>query len=743
MPRTKEPPETVTPSEVPLREKHELGVSQEDDRGIDTLVNRGPRQTGSGTVEEKKDDSTSDPDSSPTDSSDEFGWDKEEDNASTQIRNDHVVKAKRGRAAYLAFMKLARPLRVTLLCILGGGILITPLLIVHFLSRSNPVKKHVFAWSIWLTIIWVAGCLTYVVVDAFEWVFLGLVSLFGGKTESLQMQLELMIAVSAWVKFALDIVWAWVSLSVTRGIPEPPGAYWVYVNRAMQALFAAGTIILVEKVFLNFVSINFHRKALAERLAENKIGLEALDRLSNVHPASNKPVWKKKGHRHSSSGDLQKGHKSEHGSGSSSRSVTPENSGKKEKTRLGLRRKRKAVTSVIIDQVGEVIGQVALKDSRLHRRGEYGSLDSARKLAKKLFTPLSDVHPPRDYLIVEGQTSFANVGEIPIVDFMVLDFEPYFRTTADAHAAFVIFDKDGNANITKKEMREAVQRIYRERKALVASVKDTGSALAKLDAVLLSVTLIIIIFICLLIFNRVNTLSSLAPLATIILGFSFIFGHSAQVLFESLIFIFSTHVFDVGDLVMIGDNVMFVKEFGLFSTTFSRVDGQEIVAPNSLLANTKLVHNVRRSGSQWETTNLMISYDTPLSLVEQLRSRISQYISENSREWNNSAVWIDKMEFQNTIYLVVGLEHRRNWQDWGGRWERRNAFMKWFKGVLEELDITYTAPVQPILLPKGNPFLDVGSPGTRPSPFRGFSSDPASGMFHGANLARSPTQTMR
>jgi len=83
-------------------------------------------------------------------------------------------------------------------------------------------------------------------------------------------------------------------------------------------------------------------------------------------------------------------------------------------------------------------------------------------------------------------------------------------------------------------MREAVQRIYRERKALVASVKDTSSALAKLDAVLLTVTLIIIIFLCLLIFNRANTLSSLVPLATIILGFSFVFGHSAQVLFESV-----------------------------------------------------------------------------------------------------------------------------------------------------------------------------------------------------------------
>ena len=134
-----------------------------------------------------------------------------------------------------------------------------------------------------------------------------------------------------------------------------------------------------------------------------------------------------------------------------------------------------------------------------------------------------------------------------------------------------MFDKDSNGDISKREMRESVQRIYQERKALVSSLKDVGSIVAKLDVVLLSVALVIIIFITLLIFNRSNTLASLVPLATIILGFSFIFGHSAQTLFESvccvglktseinplfqLIFIFSTHIFDVGDLVMIDDQV--------------------------------------------------------------------------------------------------------------------------------------------------------------------------------------------
>lgn len=46
-----------------------------------------------------------------------------------------------------------------------------------------------------------------------------------------------------------------------------------------------------------------------------------------------------------------------------------------------------------------------------------------------------------------------------------------FHSFVVQHDAFALFDKDGNGDITKREMREAVQRIYRERKALVSSLK--------------------------------------------------------------------------------------------------------------------------------------------------------------------------------------------------------------------------------------------------------------------------------
>lgn len=78
----------------------------------------------------------------------------------------------------------------------------------------------------------------------------------------------------------------------------------------------------------------------------------------------------------------------------------------------------------------------------------------------------------------------------------VPDFVPYFRSTSEAvsypschgiprlircdqHEAFNLFDKDGNGDISKKEMRDAVQRIYRERKALIAGLKVNKFRLAQ------------------------------------------------------------------------------------------------------------------------------------------------------------------------------------------------------------------------------------------------------------------------
>ena len=63
----------------------------------------------------------------------------------------------------------------------------------------------------------------------------------------------------------------------------------------------------------------------------------------------------------------------------------------------------------------------------------------------------------------------------------------------------------------------------------------------------------------------------------------------------------------------------------------------------------------------------------------------------------------------NTLWSILNslFPDRSNWQDWGGRWARRNAFMRHLKTVLEELDLKYTLPIQPVLLPRGTEATDI------------------------------------
>ncbi|KIY63075.1 hypothetical protein CYLTODRAFT_360517 [Cylindrobasidium torrendii FP15055 ss-10] len=601
----------------------------------------------------KSDGNDTDTDTESTTNSADFNWDEEEEAEEKHAKQ----RAVRGRALYVAYMKLSRTVRALLACILGGGLCITPFLVVYFKFADSAVRTEVHAWSIWLTATWVAACLTYIVVDLVPRIIIALVALFGGHIERLQVQIELAVAVSGWLKLVLDISWAWIALGVVRSIYKPQGSYWDDLNRVMQAFFGSSLILLTEKLILHLVAIRFHQKALADRIAENQVALRALDRLSTAEPKRKSKLPGKRGHKATASIDPN----------TLEGRIATQGDLRKER-----KRRRKAITAVFVDQ----IRQIALKNSDFNRAGNVGSVHNARRLARKLFSALSD----RDALLVE-------------------DFYPYFETPDEAKDAFAIFDCDGNGDITKPEMRETVLRIYKERKALVSGLKDASAAIGKLDAVMIAVALFCMLFLFLLIFARENTLASLVPLGSMVLGFSFIFGGSAASLFESIIFIFSTHVFDVGDLVFIDTQPLVVVEFGLFATTFRRMDGQEIVAPNALIRSAKTIHNVRRSHSMWETTTLMVSYNTPLERIEQLKQRIKQYIAENPRDWSGMDLNIDKMVKQNAIHVIVAMEHRPNWQDWGGRWARRTAFMKNLRVILEDLDIRYMCPIQPVVAP--------------------------------------------
>jgi hypothetical protein len=47
-----------------------------------------------------------------------------------------------------------------------------------------------------------------------------------------------------------------------------------------------------------------------------------------------------------------------------------------------------------------------------------------------------------------------------------------------------------------------------------------------------------------------------------------------------------------------------------------------------------------------------------MEVIEELKQKIQAYITANNREWSDSALNIDKMEYQNDLCLIVAIERK-------------------------------------------------------------------------------------
>jgi hypothetical protein len=155
-----------------------------------------------------------DTDSTATNSSDEFDWSEDEEAKADKAQLQ--VRAKRGRRLWLAFVKLAVPVRVVLVSFIGVAISITPLLVVNFCFPDNPAKTQVHVWSLWFTIIWAASCITYLVVDLIPRFVIAVTWFFGGKTERLKVQVGVCV-------FLLSHIYILRNLRLTSCCPVDNG----------------------------------------------------------------------------------------------------------------------------------------------------------------------------------------------------------------------------------------------------------------------------------------------------------------------------------------------------------------------------------------------------------------------------------------------------------------------------------------------------------------------------------------
>lgn len=415
------------------------------------------------------------------------------------------------------------------------------------------------------------------------------------------------------------------------------------LNRIVLTIFIATVLNLIEKFLIQLVAIGFHQRQYEDRIVMNKFQITSLtklykfsrenDRLAvdNDDPQSNAPSGVR----------------------------TPNQA---------LNMVGRVVQKTARDAVGKVAGEIAgrrMEHSTSPRQVVLSLLDStagAQTLARRLFASYHAINQSRaeqDYIIRE-------------------DMRAAFAEDEEADAAFAMFDKDFNGDVTCEEMEIACVEMSKERKSITSSLKDLDHAVSKLDDICVVIVAIVVILIFISLISRSFT-GVLSSAGTTILGLSWLFSQLAQEFLASIVFVFVKHPFDVGDRVDIYMNgvvqSLIVKEISLMATEFRLLDGRIVQAPNNVL-NQLFILNMRRTGGVAEGVPTTLRFGVSIEKIDALRQSMVDFVRSEPRDYKPDILseLTDIPNLQSVKFTLVFF-HKQNWQNEGLRIGRRNKFM--------------------------------------------------------------------
>ncbi|KAG0002815.1 hypothetical protein BGZ79_002235 [Entomortierella chlamydospora] len=671
----------------------------------------------------------------------DFDWDED-----IQIDdNGHVHTKNKSKQNGSKWRKLSPFLRMVISILVGCPIIALPAILVSSLMQDDQVpdptnpdmlnppatKATITLIFIWLSFMW--GIIFIVnwsidIVPAFVVRLSSIVT--SSRLENVKSRLMIFVATKKYLKWLLASCWSIGSFAfLSKSIfPSTDGKLNPIFVEVLGVIVVGCALVLIEKILLHIISTNFHRSAYADRIKENKYALSVLDRLST----SKKNV--KKGRPTHSRHSTVDNNYGDYNFPTSYRSAQPSRSNSLDTPNIINNNNNnnsgldvEVMTEVKPEFPEETAEAMILSSTPMTSPTEFGtSRDST--LVSATGRPLNNNNnnhrhhhrgqkPKPNENIFRGinrrlhgialanksspskdigstanakrlaKTLFYNL-QTASDELVVQDFFPYFDTVEEAKEAFALFDKDGNGDISKSEMKEKIFYVYKERKDLNTSLRDLSQAVGKLDIIFLTIMSIVWLLVVLFIFGK-DVVKNMLSIGSFLVALSFVFGNSLKILFENIVFLFITHPYDSGDLVSIDGNDMYVREVGLNSTTFVTWDGKRMYYPNNIISQ-KPIHNVRRSPNMTDKIVLNIDCYTPQSKILELRARMRDYLIKESKEFSpDLEIQIQEMDVKLKISMCI--EHKGNWQDSGRRWARRTAFNYALKEAVEDIGIKYYA----------------------------------------------------
>ncbi|KAA1474278.1 hypothetical protein DENSPDRAFT_840858 [Dentipellis sp. KUC8613] len=506
-------------------------------------------------------------------------------------------------------------------------------------------------WSIWLSVVWVgwwAALASSMVLPAVVRMTLGVIAVGTRRYIDWLTALHRYVALTGWT---LAIWVAWNPLIDARQETASSEDIKIVdtIGKLLFGFLICAGVLLFEKFAIQWIAAKFHERSYAERIADQKAAVRTLVTL----------------YRHSK--DIP-GRSEGNGDNIANKraSLNPRRFFKRALKQV--RFAATTTTTALGNVASEIAGSSVLQPNSPQAMVQTAleSVNKTRLLAHRLF--YSFHKPYAEYLTVD-------------------DFTQFFTTLDEADAAFSIFDKDANGDISREEMEMACLDIHREQLSIEHSMRDLDSAVGRLDNILMSVYVVIAILI-LAVALEAQLVSLITGAGTLILGLSWLIGGSLAEVLTSIIFLFIKHPYDVGDKVTLEEKGSFtVKEIRLLSTIFLDGNGTLVQAPNTVL-NDMFIQNIRRSPQMSEPFTFDVSYATSFEDIEKLREHMQEFVRTHRRDYQPifDIVVVDIPD-QEKMTLKADIMYKSNWQQGGLKAKRRNKWVCALKTALAEVKI--------------------------------------------------------
>lgn len=575
-----------------------------------------------------------------------------------------------------------------------AAILAVPIVVGATAARHARIDGVRMMWLfVWLLTSWVGLWTAKVVAHYLPVVFRGLCGVVTAGTRKYELilkNLEIPLSLCGWALVSLATFRPFMNLDSTA-TDGPPWAH--IVQQILAALMISALVYTGECLFIQIISINYHRKQFHSKLKDHKRTLYLLGLLYNASCSMFPSFCAEFAEEDAIIKDLidlsfGRKRKKEGRSHNRSGSSTPgrvlqdiSNLGDKVTAAFGQVANEVTGKQVVNAHSSNAVVMKALEKNR-----------SSEALARRLWLSF----------VVEGHEALYQEDIVEVLG-------PGRR--AEAEECFALLDADGNGDVSLDEMILTVAQFGRDRSSIANSMHDVDQAIKVLDRMLCAVIFIIVIFIFIAFLNK-SFVTTLATAGTALLSLSFVFSTTAQEVLGSCIFLFVKHPYDIGDRVDLnsGTDKMVVEHISLLFTVFRRIDTHRTVQIPNIVLNSIWVENVSRSNAMKESLSLFVAFDTSLADIQLLRTEMKKFVTdkENSRDFQDDInIEVLGVHEMNKLELSIDIQHKSNWSNETVRAARRSKFMCALVLALRKVPIYGPGGGDPGLGSPGNPSYSV------------------------------------